>query len=215
MGSIDKMIQWMKDREGKVTYSQGNRLGPNSYDCSSAVYYALIAGGFLPAGNIGWTGTLAIALPTIAKTITRAECKRGDVFLSKSQANDGHTGIFMDNAQIIHCTSGKNGIYTTPASGGWLGPSPTVYYRLNDVSTVTKRKAMECFYAIDGQETVYYFDGQTVTELIHRDERNVLNQIYKANYGTDMPELKWKSKAPFYVRLGDVLNRTSVYGTKE
>lgn len=27
LGSIDKMIQWFRDREGKVTYSMTNRLG--------------------------------------------------------------------------------------------------------------------------------------------------------------------------------------------
>ncbi|WP_269116844.1 peptidoglycan amidohydrolase family protein [Enterococcus casseliflavus] len=68
MGSIDNMIQWFKDREGKVTYSMSDRLGPSSYDCSSAVYYSLISGGFLPVGSMGWTGTLHdIALPSIAK----------------------------------------------------------------------------------------------------------------------------------------------------
>lgn len=68
MGSINNMIQWFKDREGKVNYSQDGRLGPNSYDCSSAVYFALIAGGFIPVGSMGWTGSLHdTTLPPIAK----------------------------------------------------------------------------------------------------------------------------------------------------
>ncbi|WP_423253337.1 peptidoglycan amidohydrolase family protein, partial [Melissococcus plutonius] len=37
MADINKMIQWMEDRKGKVTYSMEHRYGPNSYDCSSAV----------------------------------------------------------------------------------------------------------------------------------------------------------------------------------
>ena len=40
----------MSDRVGKVTYSMDYRNGPNSYDCSSAVYYALMAGGAISAG---------------------------------------------------------------------------------------------------------------------------------------------------------------------
>lgn len=51
--AIDLMIQWMNERKGKVTYSMTNRYGPNSYDCSSAVYYALVFAGFLNAGSMG------------------------------------------------------------------------------------------------------------------------------------------------------------------
>lgn len=36
--SKESMIKWMQDRLGKVTYSMTRRLGPNSYDCSSAVF---------------------------------------------------------------------------------------------------------------------------------------------------------------------------------
>lgn len=135
MGDINKMIQWMKDREGKVTYSQGNRGGPNSYDCSSAVYFALIAGGFIPSCSMGWTGSLHdTTLPPISTKIARSECRKGDIFLSKYWANDGHTGIFIDNQTIIHCSYGRNGIYTTPAAGGYMGYEPIEYYRLNNAS---------------------------------------------------------------------------------
>lgn len=46
MPSHDASIQWFEARKGKVVYSMSARLGPNSYDCSSAVYLSLIAGGF-------------------------------------------------------------------------------------------------------------------------------------------------------------------------
>ncbi len=52
------MIKWMQARKGKVTYDMYHRLGPNSYDCSSAVFYSMIAGGFLPSGSMGNTETL-------------------------------------------------------------------------------------------------------------------------------------------------------------
>lgn len=139
MGDINKMIQWMKDREGKVTYSQGNRLGPNSFDCSSAVYYSLIAGGFISEGSMGWTGSLHdVTFPVIATKISRSECRRGDIFLSKYWANEGHTGIFVDNSSIIHCSYGRNGIYTTPAAGGYMGEEPIEYYRLKNVDGGTE-----------------------------------------------------------------------------
>lgn len=56
--NIEQMIKWMTDREGKVTYSMTSRLGPKSYDCSSAVFFSMIAGGFLPVGSMGNTETL-------------------------------------------------------------------------------------------------------------------------------------------------------------
>lgn len=48
--NLETSIRWMSDRVGKVTYSMDYRNGPNSYDCSSAVYYALMAGGAISAG---------------------------------------------------------------------------------------------------------------------------------------------------------------------
>lgn len=46
--SIEQMVKWFLDREGKVTYSMTYRLGLSSYNCSSAVFLAMIAGRFLP-----------------------------------------------------------------------------------------------------------------------------------------------------------------------
>ncbi|WP_276567614.1 peptidoglycan amidohydrolase family protein, partial [Streptococcus ruminantium] len=47
---FETSIRWMMDRVGRVTYSMDYRNGPDSYDCSSAVYYALTAGGAISAG---------------------------------------------------------------------------------------------------------------------------------------------------------------------
>ncbi|MGM0125724.1 hypothetical protein IGI37_003124 [Enterococcus sp. AZ194] len=136
MASIDKMIQWFKDREGKVTYSMSNRYGPNSYDCSSSVYYSLIAGGFLPTGSMGNTDSLFRLEGSLLIPIGRAEVKRGDIFVAGykggSAGSAGHTGVFLSNDTIIHCTYPKNGIATTPAKN-WMGDYsglPVYYYRL-------------------------------------------------------------------------------------
>lgn len=66
---------------------------------------------------------------------------------------------------------------------------------------------MQCFYKIDGGDDVYYFDGQNIHILQHPDERTVLNDIYKANNGKDMPFFHWQSKAPWYKRLQAAINR--------
>ena len=39
--NIETAIAWMKARQGQVYYSMEDRDGPDSYDCSSSVYYAL------------------------------------------------------------------------------------------------------------------------------------------------------------------------------
>lgn len=114
--SIENMIRWMLDRQGKVTYSMTHRLGPNSYDCSSAVFFAMIAGGFLPAGSMGNTDTLFAMNGTRLRKVSRSEVKRGDIFIAgtpgQSTGSGGHTGIFLSNGSFIHCSYTWNGIHT-------------------------------------------------------------------------------------------------------
>lgn len=131
-GTLDKMIDWFKQREGKVYYSQPNRLGPEAYDCSSAVYYSLIYGGFLPEGSMGWTGSLYdVDLPRIGKSISREECQRGDIFVTNPYANAGHTGVFTSKDTIIHCNAYDNNIRETQFEGR-NGDTPKFYFRLNN-----------------------------------------------------------------------------------
>ena len=49
--NTEQAIAWMDARRGNVTYSMASRLGPNSYDCSSSVYFALRSAG---ASDHGW-----------------------------------------------------------------------------------------------------------------------------------------------------------------
>lgn len=121
MASIEAAIQWFYDRRGKVTYSMASRLGPTSYDCSSAVYFALIAGGFFPAGRwIGNTDSLYGDLEKSGWVRIAPDrngyiaAKRGDVFLwgkrGASTGALGHTGLFVDPDNIIHCNAFTPGI---------------------------------------------------------------------------------------------------------
>ena len=133
---LDKMIQWFQDRKGKVTYSMTNRGGPNSYDCSSAVYASLIYAGFKPTGTwLGSTVTLWGEVGTLIKEIPRSEARKGDLFLggprgAASAGASGHTGVFIDNQTIIHCNYNDNGITQTQASG--RTGSPVACFRLID-----------------------------------------------------------------------------------
>ena len=135
---IDKMIQWFQDRKGKVRYSMQSRNGPNSYDCSSAVYSALKYAGFKT--NISWLGSTVslwgdIGSSKLMVEIPRNQARRGDIFLSgpkgsASAGASGHTGVFLDNNTIIHCNYADNGISVTPVSG--RAGSPLYCFRLNN-----------------------------------------------------------------------------------
>lgn len=141
MPSIELALKWMYDRRNAVTYSMANRNGPSSYDCSSAVYHSLIQGEFLPASfKIGNTDSLFgdlekngwVQVPEDANEFI--DTKRGDVFIwgkrGASGGSNGHTGWFVDANNIIHCSSGYNGIHVD--NHDWLAsinhsPDVTVY----------------------------------------------------------------------------------------
>lgn len=88
-------------------------------------------------------------------------------------------------------------LFNTSVSGG-------------EVTTKKGEITMNCFYKIDGAAKVYYFDGMKVREVNSPDEKKVLNDIYKANNGKDMPEFAFVSKAPYYARLLAVINRATI-----
>lgn len=144
MSDINTMIGWMEARKGKVSYSMTNRTGPYSYDCSSAVFYALAAGGFTKFSYPGNTETLYGLVGKLFKQIPRSEARRGDIFVSgvigQSTGSGGHTGIFLSNDTIIHCTysKGSANIAVTPAKN-WMGDYsglPVHCYRLIGVEDV-------------------------------------------------------------------------------
>lgn len=120
---MDKVIEWFQQRQGRVSYSMDYRNGPNSYDCSSAIYHALIYAGILPQGfRIGNTETEFVDLPKFGFERIEADAngyiptQRGDIFIWGKQGYtlgaNGHTGIFIDNDNIIHCAYAYNGIHT-------------------------------------------------------------------------------------------------------
>lgn len=119
---MDKVIDWFVQRQGRVSYSMNYRNGPNSYDCSSSIYHALIYAGILPQGfRIGNTETEFVDLPKFGFQRIEADAngyiptQRGDIFIWGKQGYtngaNGHTGIFIDQNNIIHCAYGYNGIH--------------------------------------------------------------------------------------------------------
>jgi len=119
---MDKVIEWFQQRQGRVSYSMINRNGASSYDCSSSIYHALIYAGILPQGfRIGNTETEFVDLPKFGFQRIEADAngyiptQRGDIFIWGKQGYTngagGHTGIYLDSNNIIHCSYGYNGIH--------------------------------------------------------------------------------------------------------
>ncbi|WP_449450593.1 peptidoglycan amidohydrolase family protein [Streptococcus suis] len=147
--NLETSIRWMSDRVGKVTYSMDYRNGPNSYDCSSSVYYALMSAGAISAG---WAVNTEYEHDWLIKNGYKLiaenqdwDAKRGDIFIwgrrGQSAGAGGHTGIFVDPDNIIHCNYARNGITVdnynqTAAASGWM--YCYVYRLANQTSTSGK-----------------------------------------------------------------------------
>lgn len=80
-------------------------------------------------------------------------------------------------------------------------------------STTTDQEGeetMQCMFTVEGKGCVYWYHDGVVTPLEHPDEMKILQEIYKANYGHDMPTYKWSPNGPWYVRLMAPLYRDPV-----
>lgn len=80
-------------------------------------------------------------------------------------------------------------------------------------STTTDQEGeetMQCMFTVKGKGCVYWMHDGVVTPLEHPDEMKILQEIYKANYGHDMPTYKWSPNGPWYARLMAPLYRDPV-----
>lgn len=132
-GKLDAFIGWFQARKGRVSYSMYSRMGPNAYDCSSAVHFAAKHAGLLPSNHyIGSTETLFGMKGKYLDEISRSDIRYGDIFVAGRQGASGgaagHTGAVLDKNRIIHCTYSKNGIAITPINGYTGGP-PVRFFR--------------------------------------------------------------------------------------
>ena len=140
--NIDEGIAWMQARKGQVTYSMDYRNGPDSYDCSSSIYYALLSAGAVSAG---WAVNTEYEHEWLEKNgyeliaeNTPWDAQRGDIFIwgrkGYSSGAGGHTGMFIDSDNIIHCNWPYDGISVNDHDERWLYAGRPYYYvyRLTD-----------------------------------------------------------------------------------
>lgn len=136
-------MDWMFQAKNKnMTYNMGaGRNTETQADCSSAVYRALIYGGFLKSdAYVGNTETLFAmgAKGEVMYEIKENEIDYGDIFVAgnpgQSLGAGGHTGFILNkqNDSIIHMNYSDNGVRVTPRKGrmGDASGRPVKYYRL-------------------------------------------------------------------------------------
>lgn len=182
MGRIVVMIQWFKDREGKVTYSMDYRNGPHSYDCSSAVYSALIAAGFLPANTwLGNTETLFALEGKLLTPVKRSELNPGDIFVAGVKGNSlgagGHTGVYVGNGKIIHCTYSRNGIATTPIDGYTGDGLPVYWYRIKGAESSALYDAVKKHFVCSLPELRIHSDASGSAAIVDKMTTDVIKNI--------------------------------------
>ena len=197
MANIETTLKWMEDRIGNVTYSMANRNGTTSYDCSSAVYYALWAGGFTTRINYaGNTENLFKEKGYLTTEISYKDIRRGDLFVSGIEGNStgaaGHTGFVWDKNHIIHCNYTSNGIAITPING--RTGSPVRWYRIKganpteptskwDIDNYTDEEIARMIYDRD-----WILDGEERRQVLGSRYVNVqaiINAIAKGTYNPD------------------------------
>jgi len=134
--NIENAIAWMKARQGRVSYSMEERDGDDSYDCSSSVYYALRSAGAVSAGwavNTEYEHKRLIDNGyTLISENTPWSAQRGDIFIwgrkGASAGAGGHTGIFIDSDNIIHCNYRYDGISVNDHDDIWVYAGQPYYY---------------------------------------------------------------------------------------
>lgn len=145
MPSTETAIHWMELRRGTVGYSIASRNGNNTYDSSSAIYYALQAGELLPVDmNVGNTNTLFTDLPANSWSTTTSPM-RGDVVLlgveGSASGDAGVAAIFSSTTQVFHCSKRDGTVVQESYSAlvSRLGTPPATIYHSssNDSSSPT------------------------------------------------------------------------------
>lgn len=175
--NTETAIRWMTERKGRVTYSMFQRTGPASYDCSSAICYALMSAG---ASRVSWPVTTESAhawlLANGYKLISENQSwnmVRGDVIIwgrkGQSIGAGGHIMIALDANNVIHCTYAVNGITINNYhqlyswQGGAMGGPYAYVYRL--ATKATQQQATQPKTPNLGQGTLELLAGQTMAGM--------------------------------------------------
>lgn len=95
-----------------------------------------------------------------------------------------------------------------------VGGAPQARAAAGQAAEETRSKKMECILTdINGVNVWAYFDGHDIHDLTDTDDIEVLDKVYRACYGQDMPRLQLGSKdAPWASRLYQVTSAGAPVG---
>lgn len=199
MGDIKKALKWMEDHhrtKGNYPYSMVRRNLDPGLDCSSSIFYSLIAGEFLPkTALIGNTETL-FALARQGKVLKEIysydEVQPGDIFIRGGEGTSlgarGHTGMFYKKDGIIHCNYTNNGISKNDLN------SYLTYY------IDRKRSANERYFRPIPQDTVRPVSQKSIFE--------VAKEVIAGKWGVGQDRVRKLENAGYnYKTVQDEVNR--------
>ncbi len=113
--SASAFLAYAKAQLGK-RYVSGNE-GPNSFDCSGYVYYCLKHTGV----SIGRLSAAGYSGVDQWKSVKKSELRPGDILFFGIRGNGkvGHTGIYLGDGKMIHCSSGKGKVVIADLSSNY------------------------------------------------------------------------------------------------
>lgn len=81
--------------------------------------------------------------------------------------------------------------------------NPDIVNVSRETTEVKEREVLTvwCFYRVDGADTVFWFNGDKVRPLTNKDQKAVLEMIYKDATGRDIITYDFKSASPWHKRL--------------
>lgn len=207
MANLEQFVQNMISMCNDNSY--GYRLGgwgPKDYDCASSIITALRNAGF-DTGAATYTGNMATEL--CAREWTRlpvgTTLVRGDILLNEVN----HVALYVGNNQLAEFSSDYDGV-----SGDSSGREASVHGYYNfpwdcilrySGNSERRTTIMQCFFHVDNEGIMNYFDGISIHPLGHPEEMEVIQEVYRANNGKDIPSFQWT--AAQFKRFKDAITR--------
>ena len=135
----NQVIAHMDSLKAKdIKYSMyGSRTGTDGTgDCSGVLYAALVSAGTAKSTYPPSTETLHAYLISHGYELHAENrawvAKRGDIFIwgkkGQSAGAGGHTGIFIDGNNVIHCNYNRNGVTIDDHDIIWLNAGRMYFY---------------------------------------------------------------------------------------
>ena len=104
---VETFINYAKTLMGKP-YVLGGK-GPEKFDCSGFIYYALNKSGVMSINYMTSAGWKRSSFPTVSKS----ELKRGDILCFDGPNGTGHVGIYLGDQQMLDASSDEGKIRIT------------------------------------------------------------------------------------------------------